>query len=221
MHTQRKLCLPIHLFSSIVLSLLLQTERRLGKLEGRVGRKSALTSKDILQSLSEARDDHIMQPRGTDVDRNGPLSSGLSSSGRESPFSIKNEFADVDLGEGGGDGDNVMVVSGRRERVVVEGDVRPAGGSSIWTCCLGIYTSWPCMHNAYLCDFLFHIVELFHILYSTVFFRHLHFSVMTSIWLCVCVCVLQEVGGEGGTDGQQQEVMTEMKKDQDWLTAMN
>ena len=109
-------------------------ERRLGKLEGRRGGRTELTSKDILQSLSEAKEDHIMVQRGTEVGQNGP--SSWSNSGRESPFSIRNEFADVDLG-GGGEG--VEVVSGRRrrERVGIEGgEERPVSGASIWTCCL-------------------------------------------------------------------------------------
>ena len=114
-------------------------ERRLSKLEGASsGRRNQLTSKDILQSLSEARDDH-MQQRGTASSRNRPQSTSWSNSGsgtgRESPFSIRNEFADVDLS--GGVSAVEEVERGRRERVVMEGggEERPASGSSIWTCC--------------------------------------------------------------------------------------
>ncbi|CAI8034054.1 hypothetical protein GBAR_LOCUS19207 [Geodia barretti] len=117
-------------------------ERRLGKLEGGggSGRKNQLSSKDILQSLSEAKDDH-MQQRGTEVSRNGPHSSswsgggGGSGTGRQSPFSIRNDFADVDLSSG------VSVIGevegGRGKRVGMEGggEERPVSGSSIWTCC--------------------------------------------------------------------------------------
>ena len=68
--------------------------------------------------------------------------------GRESPFSIRNEFADVDLGGGGG-GENVVQRGGRggggrgsggsgERRVAGEGggEDRPATGGSVWTCCL-------------------------------------------------------------------------------------
>ena len=107
----------------------------MGRLEGggNSGRRHQLTSKDILQSLSEAKDDH-MQQRGAEVGQNGPQSSSSWSGGggRESPFSIRNEFADVDLSGG------VSVVErGRDERVGMEGggEERPVSGSSIWTCC--------------------------------------------------------------------------------------
>ena len=61
-------------------------------------------------------------------------------SGRDSPFSIRNEFAEVDLGddssEGGkrgrSDGERVVATAPRR----TVGEERPATSSSIWTCCL-------------------------------------------------------------------------------------
>ena len=152
----------------------------MGKLEGGggSGRKNQLSSKDILQSSSEAKDDH-MQQRGTEVSRNGPHSSswsgggGGSGTGRQSPFSIRNDFADVDLSSG------VSVIGevegGRGKRVGMEGggEERPVSGSSIWTCCFrcqGIYTNntaetekyslgKPVLYippNPYFCVILFH-----------------------------------------------------------------
>ena len=169
------------------LSLSLSLERRLGKLEGGGGKRRQLTSRDILQSLSEARDGYITQQSGMGTEtggyRNGPASrrsgatgrsgrvpsSGGGGSGRDSPFSIKNEFADVDLGGGG---ESVVVVRGGSGGGGGEGEVRGGGGGggevrggggggewgrrvaegggeerpvtsgSIWTCCFqckGIY----------------------------------------------------------------------------------
>lgn len=125
-------------------------ERRLGKLEGGNRRRKQLASRDILQSLSEAREDHMQQlvnrpdteqgsngPWGSVIDRGRPSRSG---SGRESPFSFRNEFADVDLGEGGGNEDvergESRVGGGGRVVRLEGGEERPVTSGSMWTCCL-------------------------------------------------------------------------------------
>ena len=86
---------------------------------------------------------------GTDLapGRNGPAPSSResASTGRESPFSIRNEFADVDLG--GGVGDVGRGGGGRwEERGVREGgEERPPTSTSVWTCCLnckGVCVMW-------------------------------------------------------------------------------
>lgn len=124
-------------------------ERRLGKLEGGNRRRKQLTSRDILQSLSEAREDHMQQlvnrtdteqgsngPWGSVIDRGRPSRSG---SGRESPFSFRNEFADVDLGGGGNEdverGESRVGGGGRVVRLE-GGEERPVTSGSMWTCCL-------------------------------------------------------------------------------------
>lgn len=129
-------------------------EERLAKLEGGRGRRRQLTSKDILQSLSEARDDHMQQlvNRTSGVEgRNGPWTTPRArGSGRESPYSIRNEFADVDLGEGGESGEMERretgvggAWGGGREPAVKRRENSPkTGGGSTWTCCLccrGVY----------------------------------------------------------------------------------
>lgn len=123
-------------------------EERLAKLEGGRGRRRELTSKDILQSLSEARDDHMQQlvnRTSAAEGRNGPWTTPRASgSGRESPYSIRNEFADVDLGEGGESGGTERretgvggARGGGRGPAVKRREHRPkTGGGSTWTCCL-------------------------------------------------------------------------------------
>ena len=133
----------------------------MGKLEGSGRKRKQLTSKDILQSLSEAKDDYMQQQSGmgTGGYRNGPgvslpqrnIGGGnttrVTSSGRDSPFSIKNEFADVDLGGGGESLGYTDDRGSRREErslreewghrmAVDEGEERPISNNSIWSCCL-------------------------------------------------------------------------------------
>ena len=92
---------------------------------------------------------------GTGGYRNGPAVSipqrnigggnttRVTSSGRDSPFSIKNEFADVDLGGGGESLGYTDDRGSRREErrlrgewghrmAVDEGEERPISNSSIW-----------------------------------------------------------------------------------------
>ena len=137
------------------------TESRLNKLQG--ANKKQLTSKDILQSLGEAKDDHMLQLVDREpltLDPWGDSWGGLGSAGRgrggggsgsrrrrETPSSIENEFADVDLGSreedkgegggGGGDGEGEGEVERGGYRVLVGeeegGEERPPG---VWLCCL-------------------------------------------------------------------------------------
>lgn len=148
----------MHCYCSISL------EQRLARLEGGRGRRKQLTSKDILQSLSEARDDHMQQlvnRTSTGEGRNGPWTTGRdrrTGSGRESPYSIRNEFADVDLGEGGESGEigrretRVGGAWGGGKRTAVKRENRRKTGGSAWTCCLccrGVYrVSLP---TVYMC----------------------------------------------------------------------
>lgn len=127
----------------------LSLEQRLGRLEGGRGRRKQLTSGDILQSLSEARDDHMQQlvnRTNTAEGRTGPWTTGsdgwtprASGGGRESPYSIRNEFADVDLEGGGGSGEVERGVTrvggalGGRRGAAVKRRERP---KTSWMCCL-------------------------------------------------------------------------------------
>lgn len=125
----------------------LSLEQRLGRLEGGRGRRNQLTSGDILQSLSEARDDHMQQLMNRTEGRTGSWTRGsdagwtprASGSGRDSPYSIRNEFADVDLEGGGGSGEVERGITrvggalgGRREAAVKRRE-RP---KTTWMCCL-------------------------------------------------------------------------------------
>ena len=133
----------------------LTSESRLNKLQG--ANKKQLTSKDILQSLVEAKDDHMQQlvdrepltldPWGDPWGGLGLARRGGGGSGRrrENPSSTENEFADVDLEreeeedreeeEGDGGGGEGEVERGDYRVMVGEeegGEERPPG---VWLCC--------------------------------------------------------------------------------------
>ena len=76
-----------HDLSSSVYSCV-HTEAKLGKLQG--SDKQQLTSKDIINSITEARDDHMRQFLTTEA-TNDPWMS--------SPTSIRNEYADFEVAE--------------------------------------------------------------------------------------------------------------------------
>ena len=103
----------------------------------------------------------MQQNRADDMERNRPSQhswgsgdGGTRNSGRESPFSIRNEFADVDL-EGGSvevtverrGGGGVRGRGTGREQVVDEGEERPSTSSSVWTCCLNCRGVYPAQQN--------------------------------------------------------------------------